>query len=848
MPAADAPPHAEAELPAGLILTFEEGDHRNVALLGGKGAGLVRMTAAGLPVPPGFIITTEVCRERLRDGKAPAGLAQSVARYVRALEGRAGRSFGRGPAPLLVSVRSGAPVSMPGMMDTILNLGLNAETAEALARETGDPPFAANVFVRFLRMYGEIVLGAAGEGIARATAPLLAQLRDNEQSVTFEQLAAAAQGALEDECGARVPSDAVAQLSGAIGAVFDSWNSRRAITYRKFHGIGETLGTAVVVQTMVFGNLGSPSGTGVAFSRNPLTGEPELFGEFLEGGQGEDVVAGTTTPAKIAVAAERFPELFAEFDAVARRLEDLYRDVVDIEFTVERGRLYVLQVRSAKRTARAALRFAADFLSEGRLSESEALRGVSLAQVRQLGRPGFESAAVAQAKADGRLLAAGIGASPGQVSGIVSLDPDRAEAAAKTGQHVILVRPTTSPHDLHGMIAADGILTSLGGATSHAAVVARALNKPCVVGCDHLIIDAATRRFRFDGAWFGEGTEVSIDGSSGEIFAGALALASSAQTLPPTAALFAAADRLARSRIFARVATPQQVLAALDHGATGVMIRLGDVLATSGRLQEVVDAVLASRGAGGALGTMPERLADLLAPLLEAAGNTDFMLRAIDLGTGEAAEALGTVDLFAREPRLALPLGVPELIGAQARGLALALERTGYGGRAHFTVRHVVDPSEMREFSALTDSSMSAAVRENVATGATITSLRGALMAGDIAEHADSLWVEVRSLLAGAFGYPPSVMLTAEPLDDYVRRGLLGADPRAELDDSMVRILLGVAAAAVKTPACRVGVRLSGAFSEQMAATLYRIGFRAFVVDLDEVRAARIALGKEAAQ
>ena len=847
MPAADAPPQTDPGLAAGSVLAFEEADHRNVARLGGKGAGLVRMTQAGLPVPPGFIITTDVCRERQRDGRLPAGFAQVVARYICRLEDRTSRSFGRGPAPLLVSVRSGAPVSMPGMMDTILNLGLNAETAAALARETGDRVFAAHVFVRFLRMYGEIVFGASGEGITLAAAPFISKLADEADDESFEQLAGACQAALTEDCGQRVPSDGAEQLMGAIGAVFDSWNSRRAATYRKFNGIADDLGTAVVVQAMVFGNLGAPSGTGVAFSRDPLTGEDALFGEFLPGGQGEDVVAGTTTPTKLRVAAEEMPALFADFAGVAKRLEELYRDVVDIEFTIERGRLYILQVRAAKRTARAALRCAAEFLSEGRLTEAEALGSVTLAQVRQLARPGFDAAAVTEAKAQGRRLAAGIGASPGQVSGMVSLDPDRAEEAAKSGQRILLVRPTTSPHDLHGMLAAGGILTSLGGATSHAAVVARALNKPCVVGCTALTIDPATRRFRFNGTWYGEGTELSIDGSSGEIFAGSLAIASSVESLAPMEALFAAADRLARSRIFARVATPAQVAAVLNHGATGVMIRLGDVLATSGRLQQTIDAVLAARGSGMPLGGMPEQLADLLVPLLQAANGADFMLRAIDLGTGEAAEALQTIDLFAREARLALPLGVPELIDAQARALALALERTDYHGRVHFTVRHVVDPNEMREVAAITAAAIPTALRERVAVGATITSLRGALMASDIARSAGSLWVEVRSLLAGAFGYPPAVMLTAEPLDDYLRRGLLSSDPRSALDDAMMRIFLGVAAAAVKNPACRVGVRLSGAFSEEMTAALFRIGFRAFIVDLDEVRAARIALGKQAA-
>jgi pyruvate,orthophosphate dikinase len=849
MPAADAPPVAPDQQQPARVLTFEAGDHHNVDLLGGKGAGLVRMTAAGLPVPPGFIITTEVCRERQREGRLPSDLLDEIARYMRVLEGRTGRGFGHGPAPLLVSVRSGAPVSMPGMMETILNLGLNAQTAEALARETGDPLFSATVFVRFMRMYGEIVLGATGEAVDRAAAPLLATLRDRPDAVSMRALSDACQAALREDCGDEVPADAFEQVAGAIGAVFDSWNSRRAITYRNFHGIAHDLGTAVVVQAMVFGNLGTPSGTGVAFSRDPLSGEPTLFGEFLEGGQGEDVVAGTLTPQKIAQAAARFPELFAEFEGVARRLEELYRDVVDIEFTVERGKLFILQVRSAKRTAQAALRIAADFLTEMRLSEADALRSVTLAQVRQVGRPGFEPAAVARAKSEGRLLGSGIGASPGQVSGRVALDPDRAEAAAKGSNgagSIILVRPTTSPHDLHGMIAARGILTSLGGATSHAAVVARALNKACVVGCDRLTIDAEKRRFRLDQTWFDEGDEISIDGATGELFAGALPVVPGGASTPQIEALLAVADRLARCRIFARVATTAQIATALACGATGVAIRLGDVLTTSGKLGEFIDAALAQREGSSAVVQMAQTLADLLAPLLAASGHADFALRAVDLATGEATELLRTVDLFAREPRLALPLGVPELIEVQVRAMALAIERAGYGGSAQFIVRHINDPSEMRELRRIA-SAASGSGRAAIAAGATMTSVHGALLASEIGRHADVLWLEARSLIANAHGYPSTLMLTADPLDDYLRRGLLSADPRTTLDESMTRLFLSVAGAAVSNPECRIGIRLSGQLSEQMVATLFRSGFRSFIVDPDEVRVARVALGREAA-
>jgi pyruvate, orthophosphate dikinase len=512
------------------VFRFEDADGSQPGLFGGKGAGLARMTAAGLPVPPGFVISTEACRAFMAAGRMPDGLIDDVHRHLADLEQKTGRRFGGGPIPLLVSVRSGAPISMPGMMDTVLNLGLNQESAVALAAATNDVGFMADVYSRFCRMYADIVLGDGGDAVVDAAGPLRAAISPAaDAAAVFTQLEAACRQALLGAVGETVPENPYEQLERAIGAVFESWNSRRAVTYRRHQKIADDLGTAVVVQTMVFGNLGRPSGTGVAFTRDPLTGEPTLYGEYLEGGQGEDVVAGTSNPMTLREAAERLPDVFAEFKRLAEGLETAHGDVLDIEFTVEQGKLYLLQVRSAKRTADAAIRIAADFLRDRKVPPAQVLAKVSTDQIRQAERPAFEDSALATARQAGA-LGSGIGASPGQVSGVVVVDPDRAVEVAAGGESVILTRPTTSPLDLHGMIASTGIVTALGGATSHAAVVARALGKACIVGCAAVTIDLERRTLRIGDHALVEGDAISIDGSTGEIFAGRL------PTTPPAVA------------------------------------------------------------------------------------------------------------------------------------------------------------------------------------------------------------------------------------------------------------------------------------------------------------------------
>ena len=846
--AAGRPP--EGAGPGRLVFSFEEADGTRPDLFGGKGAGLARMVAAGIPVPPGFIISTEACRLRTTEGRVPEGLDDDVRAYLGALENQTGRCLGSGTRPLLVSVRSGAQMSMPGMMDTILNLGITRGAAVALARESGELDFAVDVCTRFHRMYGEIVLGGVLDSLADAVRRARGQL---PPGASIEEVVGAVLGACQaqvsEATGRGVPEDPHDQLLGAINAVFDSWNSRRAITYRNFHKISHDLGTAVVVQMMVFGNLGSPSGTGVAFSRNPMTGERALYGEFLEGGQGEDVVAGTATPRALSVAEAQFPDIFGQFRRVATALEDLYRDAVDVEFTVERGTLYLLQVRTAKRTASAAIRIAADLLAEG-LDPALALGQVSPAQVRQVDRPRFQEAAAAEARGSGRLLAVGIGASPGQVAGLGVLDPDRAVqlASRSDGQTpVVLLRPTTSPLDLHGMIAALGIVTSLGGATSHAAVVARALDKPCVVGCAPLRIDLGGRRFGFDGRWFEEGTAISIDGASGEIFLGSLPMGSAEGVTGDLSRLLAVADDGARCSIYGRATTVEQVQGVLDRGASGVTTRIGDVLATTGRLDDLVQLLVSQADLEHVdMGSFEEVIADMLAPVMGAAGDAAFTVRAIDFVADEAMELLDSAKLLAQCPRLALPLGIPELIGAQAAGLAEAARRVGRAGPAQLTVRHLVDPSEAKELRRIAEGELARPGRGPVQVGATLTSVRGVQHVSEIASVLDAVWLEVRGLQAALFGYPPRILLTGEPLDGYLQRHLISSDPRDSLDPSMLGVLASISTARMRNPSCRFGVRLAGPVSEDIASALFSGGFRVIAVDGEEVRPARLAFGRAA--
>ncbi|MDO8692289.1 MAG: pyruvate, phosphate dikinase [Dehalococcoidia bacterium] len=558
------------------VYLFHEGDASMRELLGGKGAGLAEMTRVGLPVPPGFSISTEACNEYYRAGNHfPDGVWDQALQALSWVEQQTGKRFGDPANPLLVSVRSGAKFSMPGMMDTVLNLGLNEQTRQGLARLSQNERFANDAYRRFVQMFGKIVLDIASdkfEAMLDAVkeergAHLDTDLDASDLNDVLQRFLAL----VKTETGQEFPQDPNEQMRLAIQAVFVSWNNKRAIDYRNFQKIPHTLGTAVNVQAMAFGNLGNDSGSGVAFTRNPATGDNRLYGEFLTNAQGEDVVAGTRTPRAIAELKDEMPQMYQQLADIADKLERHYRDAQDLEFTVERGRLYMLQTRSAKRTAAAAVKMAVDMAREGLISKAEAIQRVEPAQIEHLLMPRFDPQSKDEAVSGGRLLAKGLNASPGAATGLAVFDADKAEAMGKSGADVILVRPETNPDDVHGMLMAKGILTSRGGATSHAAVVARGLGKPCVAGCESIQVDMSTRRFMVNGSVVCELEQISIDGTTGEVFAGNIpTIAPSFHDQPDIIALLEWANEIKRLGVWANADYPKDAVKAVEFGAEGI--------------------------------------------------------------------------------------------------------------------------------------------------------------------------------------------------------------------------------------------------------------------------------------
>jgi pyruvate,orthophosphate dikinase len=582
-----------------LIYTFAEGNAQMRSLLGGKGAGLAEMTNAALPVPPGFTITTEACNAYYAAGRTlPEGLWDDVLAHMAEVEKATGKTFGDPANPLLVSVRSGAAFSMPGMMDTVLNLGLNEHTVAGLILLTENERFGYDAWRRFVAMFGRIVLdipaSAFDEPLEKLKAKRRAKADTDLSADDLRDLADRYREIVREKTGEHFPSDPYKQLELAIRAVFDSWFGKRAHDYREFNKIPHDLGTAVNIVTMVFGNMGSDSGTGVAFTRDPNTGEKLLYGEYLTNAQGEDVVAVIRTPAKISQMQDELPEVYGQFEEIAERLERHYRDVQDLEFTIERGTLYMLQTRSAKRTASAAVKIAVDMVREGIISRDEALQRVEPAQIVQLLLPRFDEAA--KARAQDRFLAKGLNASPGAATGKAIFDPDRAVEAKAAGDPVILVRIETSPDDVHGMLAARGVLTARGGATSHAAVVARSMGLPCVAGAESLRIDYAARRMQAGSVKVAEGDMISIDGTTGEIFAGELpTIETNFEDQIDLATLLGWADEVRRLQVWANADYPRDAQRAREFGAQGIgLCRTEHMFFEEDRLPTVRRMILAA--------------------------------------------------------------------------------------------------------------------------------------------------------------------------------------------------------------------------------------------------------------
>ncbi|MFN7263873.1 MAG: pyruvate, phosphate dikinase, partial [Phenylobacterium sp.] len=586
-----------------------EGDASMRNLLGGKGANLAEMSALGLPVPPGFTITTEACNHfYAHDRSYPETLADQVEAALGGVEALTGKRFGDPVAPLLVSVRSGGRASMPGMMDTVLNLGLNDATAEGLAALAGDRRFALDSYRRFIQMYSNVVLGLDHH--------LFEEILDNHKErldVTvdtalsaedWDKVVADYKAAVEEELGEPFPQDPNVQLWGAIGAVFASWMNERARFYRRMHDIPESWGTAVNIQAMVFGNMGDSSATGVAFTRNPSTGENRLYGEFLINAQGEDVVAGIRTPQALTRAAreemgdrapsmeEVLPEVFSQFREVVERLERHYRDMQDVEFTVELGRLYMLQTRNGKRTAKAALKMAVDMAAEGLISREEAVMRVDPASLDQMLHPTIDPASPRD------VVVTGLPASPGAATGAVVFDADEAQRRGGAGEAVILVREETSPEDIHGMHAARGIVTARGGMTSHAAVVARGMGRPCVSGAGDIRIDEKAGVFHVRGRTIHAGEVVTVDGSRGDVLAGAVQMIEPELT-GDFATLMGWADGFRRLRVRANAETPLDARTARQFGAEGIgLCRTEHMFFDDQRIQAVREMILADEEAG----------------------------------------------------------------------------------------------------------------------------------------------------------------------------------------------------------------------------------------------------------
>jgi len=591
------------------VYLFTEGGKEMRDLLGGKGANVAEMTKAGLPVPPGFTITTEACNEYFRLGKKlPEGLWEQVLAALKTVEEKTGKTFGDPGNPLLVSVRSGARASMPGMMDTVLNVGLNEQTLTGLAKLTGNDRFAQDAYRRLIQMFGRIVKDVGGSEFEHILDQYKAKTEGKQDTdLTVDMLKDVVKdfkALYKKEVGEDFPTDPLEQLRQGTEAVFDSWFGKRAVDYRNFHKLPHDWGTAVNVQTMVFGNMGFDSGTGVAFTRSPATGQRATYGEYLLNAQGEDVVAGVRTPRELANLQKDMPEVYDQLMKIFDMLEKHYKDVQDMEFTVERGKLWMLQTRNGKRTAKAAVTIAVDMAHEGLIDKEEAVTRVTPDQVDQLLHPVFDERAKAEAHKKGGFLAKGLNASPGAASGAAIFDATRAEQTAHEGTPVILVRPETSPDDVHGMLAAKGILTQHGGATSHAAVVARGLNKPCVAGCEALSVDLDKRVLTVDGRKVREGESISIDGSTGEVFAGTIPTVTPAwEEQVELIELLSWADDFRRLGVWTNADYPRDARRARKFGAEGIgLCRTEHMFFEEERRPAVVRMVLLSREANDVAG------------------------------------------------------------------------------------------------------------------------------------------------------------------------------------------------------------------------------------------------------
>ena len=865
-------------------------------LLGGKGAGLAEMANLGLPVPPGFTITTAVCTQfYANDERYPDELHAQVDAALAEVGRITGRTFGDGSNPLLVSVRSGGRASMPGMMDTVLNLGLNDVTAEALARNSGDRRFAYDSYRRFITMYSDVVLGVEHhhfEEILDDHKDRNGYTLDTELSADdWRDLVGRYKARLEEEHGEPFPQDPHRQLWGAIGAVFGSWMNQRAITYRRLHNIPESWGTAVNVQAMVFGNMGETSATGVAFTRNPSTGERTLYGEFLINAQGEDVVAGIRTPQEITEAAraetgsdkpsmeQAMPGAFKELTRIYGALERHYRDMQDLEFTVEQGKLWMLQTRSGKRTAKAALRIAVELANEGLITRKEAVTRIEPAALDQLLHPTIDP------NAERKVIATGLPASPGAASGEIVFSSDEAESLKTKDKRLILVRVETSPEDIHGMHAAEGILTTRGGMTSHAAVVARGMGKPCVSGAGALRVDYAAGTMSAGGRTFKAGDVITIDGSSGQVLEGRVPMIEP-ELSGEFATLMGWADAVRKLGVRANADTPNDARVALKFGAEGIgLCRTEHMFFEEGRIRAVREMILADDEAArrAALAKLlPMQRADFI-ELFEIMQGLPVTIRLLDPplheflphSDEEIAEVAAAMkadpkkladrarELHEFNPMLGfrgcrLALAYPEIAEMQARAIFEAAveagKRTGKPVVPEVMVPLIATKAELDLVKARIDAMAEAVARESESrvayqVGTMIELPRASLCAGDIAQSAEFFSFGTNDLTQTTYGISRDD--AASFLGTYVARGVLASDPFVSIDREGVGELMRIGVERGRKTRAKLKVGICGehggdpasvAFCHELA--LDYVSCSPFRVPIARLAAAQAALGK----
>lgn len=805
--------------------------HRDVedALrFGGKASGLARMARVGVPIPPGFVIGVAGFHQfRACGGQLSELLRSQIRDGIRDLERQARRSFASRDQPLLVSVRSGAAVSMPGMMDTVLNLGLTSASTHALAGGSGGSRFALDTWLRFWRMFADIVLGVDPSQLMQSVEDAVTMTRRDITVLAFRHL----EQCILDHVGLAdeaMAADPVWQLEAAVQAVFRSWDSARAKAYRRHHGLSDDLGTAVTIQVMVFGNADERSGSGVAFTRNPNDGTKALYGEYLVGGQGEDLVSGTHTPVDLSAPGALDSTLRRDLERHSETLERLYADAVDIEFTVESGRLYFLQVRPAKRTAPAAVKIAQDLVAEGLIEKRAALARVTCEQVRKASRPSFDGADLA--KAD--LLAQGLASSPGHACGAAILDSDLAADRASAGEAVILLRPTTSPQDIRGMLAANGIITARGGALSHAAVVSRALDRPCIVGCEAISIDVERRTFTIAARTYHEGAHISMDGGTGKVFVGALELTAQAAGLPALRQILQWADEVSEASVWISPRSAREIIDLAMAG--GSVVSVTDLIIAHGSISRFVELTIAS-GMGGPQREIVDEIRSLVcdacAPALSAASKSAVQFRVPRPGSERARRLIENWhDL---PPSFFLPLGSMSYLRAILQGISAAARKVTHG-KAVALIGGISGASEFFAFQR-------EAKQAGLEAGAMIQNVFALVDSSQIARSGAPVWIDIGDIVRTGCGLPTEVQQSLDVLDRYERDKFVPANPFRRLSLHVTNLLAAAALDAER--GASLGIEGS-MVPPELLVELYHIGFRRFSVLAGRHDEVRLLLGR----